>query len=239
MVCRLFYGLLQKTNAAIYNVKKSEIIVLVFHEICSEEDTEDKCHFTTIESFEQFVKTYKNNIFSINEDFCKFKSISNSTKLILTFDDIYESAYLNGISILKKNNIPFTIFVCPDLIGKPGYINKNQLKELCLMENCEIAFHLNHHFFTRKMKKDIFLNEINCSNFENEYGIKCSYFAFPYGSMFASKRFGSKKFLLARYMKTFSTTFAHMSLSTYMKKRHFLPRMTYSEKTKHLIKIKL
>lgn len=239
MISRLFYGLLQKMNSALYNVKKNELIILVFHEICSKDDAEDKCHFTSVESFEQFIKTYKSFIVPIKEDFYNFKSVSNSTKLILTFDDIYESAYLNAIPILKKNNIPFTVFICPDLIGKPGYINKAQLKELCLMENCEIAFHLNHHLFTRKMKKDIFLNEIDCSNFENEYGIKCSYFAFPYGSMFASKRFGSKKHLLARYKKTFSTTFAHISLTTYMKKRHFLPRMTYSEKTKDLIDIKL
>lgn len=233
---RLIYGFFQKINSAIFNAKKCEIVVVVFHEICSLEEADDKNHFTSLESFKKFIEEYRESIVPISENFQNLKSKSNLPKYILTFDDIYESAYLNGISLLKERDIPFTIFICPDLIGKPGFIKKEQLNELCAMDNCEVAFHLNHHVFTRKMKKDAFIKEIDCSLFEKEFNVKCSYFAFPYGSMYASKSFFSKKILLSKFKKVFSTSFAHMSISTFTKKRHFLPRMTYSEKTKHLFK---
>ena len=45
---------------------------------------------------------------------------------LITFDDIPESVFTNAYPILKKYNIPFTIFVAIKYIGEKGFISKEQ-----------------------------------------------------------------------------------------------------------------
>jgi len=72
-----------------------------------------KIEFITFEKFEKIIKT------SIEENY-----------LLLTIDDAFESFYVNAWPILKNKQIPFVLFVSTREIGKHGYMNWEQIKEL-------------------------------------------------------------------------------------------------------------
>ena len=48
----------------------------------------------------------------------------------ITFDDGLHDEYTVAYPFLKEQNIPFTVFIVFDFIGKPGYITKEELIEL-------------------------------------------------------------------------------------------------------------
>lgn len=81
----------------------------------------------------------------------------------LTFDDVAESFYLNAYPILKKNGLPFTLFVNLSLIGKPGYINKEQLNVLASDPLCTIGSHGVHHEYYRDLDDSQIKSELHDS----------------------------------------------------------------------------
>lgn len=50
--------------------------------------------------------------------------------VVLTFDDGYQEVYGNVYPILKKRQIPATIFIMGGVIGKPGSLTWQQVKEM-------------------------------------------------------------------------------------------------------------
>ena len=70
-----------------------------------------------------------------------FKSNFNVAKLkkeiLLTIDDGFSSFYQNAWPYLKEREIPFILFVSTEAVGKHGYMNWEQIKEI---EKEEFAF---------------------------------------------------------------------------------------------------
>ncbi|MFK7824233.1 MAG: polysaccharide deacetylase family protein [Oligoflexales bacterium] len=62
----------------------------------------------------------------------------------ISFDDGYQDN-LSAAEILSDYNLPFTIFVISDLIGKSTYLNNNQLEELSRLDLCQIGSHTASH----------------------------------------------------------------------------------------------
>ncbi len=53
-----------------------------------------------------------------------------SKPVIITFDDGYEDNYTNAYPILKEYNFPATVFLISGFIGKPGYLNNNEILQM-------------------------------------------------------------------------------------------------------------
>ena len=69
-------------------------------------------------------------MYSSNPD--KFKGISNTQKdkeILITIDDGFESFYLEAWPFLKKNKIPFILFISTEPVGKKGYMTWRQIKK--------------------------------------------------------------------------------------------------------------
>ena len=62
-------------------------------------------------------------------------------KILITIDDAFTSFYDNAWPLLKKNKIPFILFISTEPVGKNGYMTWEQIKEL---EKEEFAFIGNH-----------------------------------------------------------------------------------------------
>lgn len=69
-------------------------------------------------SYEELVK-YKNGEIPINKHTC-----------LIDFDDGYEGNYTIALDTIKKYNIPVSIYIIDNCVGKEGYMNWEQIKEL-------------------------------------------------------------------------------------------------------------
>ena len=63
----------------------------------------------------------------------------------ITFDDGLLDAYTIAYPALKERNIPFTLFITSNWVGKPGYLSKEQLLELMKDPLCTIGAHGTEH----------------------------------------------------------------------------------------------
>ena len=71
---------------------------------------------------------------------------------------------MNAWPYLKQNNIPFILFVSTEPVGKKGYMNWAQIKEI---ENSDIGM-IGHHSHTHEylidMTNEDFINDIETAS---------------------------------------------------------------------------
>lgn len=223
-----FFSFFNKKGTAVY----------MFHEVNSSENKIYSPYIITIKEFEEFLSSIPvDNIISISELNKNFLEKKFYKKVTITFDDVSESVYLNALKILRKYQIPFTLFVSLSLIDKKGYITTEQLLELSEDPYCTIGSHGIDHVYYRKLSKEECDMQFRDSKKKLEEIIKkeVNYFAFPYGSFFACS---FENLLIAKnssYKLMFSTIPEPITKSCYVKS-YFLPRICV---TSNYIKFKI
>jgi len=110
-------------------------------------------------------------------------SAAASSMVALTFDDGYEDFYTNAYPLLKKYNLKSTLYVIVNAVDKPGYITKEQLKEMAASGYVEIGSHTFNHPDLRLKDRDDAYYEIKGSKDALEDILKQPIltFAYPYG----------------------------------------------------------
>ena len=134
------------------------------------------------------LKTKCNNrkLHSVNSGlFLKFSVITpkKENKILLTVDDAFQSFYDNAWPYLKKNQIPFVLFVSTEPVGKNGYMNWDQIKEIEQSEFGVIGHHSHSHDYLIDKSEEVFLNDIKTSNliFKEKLGYIQTLFSYPFG----------------------------------------------------------
>jgi len=83
--------------------------------------------------FEEHINIIKNSDFNFHNP-NNFDEQFNIPKLkkeiLITIDDAFESFYTEAWPYLKKNKIPFILFVSTEPVGKRGYMTWEQIKEV-------------------------------------------------------------------------------------------------------------
>jgi len=101
-------------------------LILMYHGVVKSQNNDISVNHLSLRDFELQIAYFKKNfdIVSLDELFDKSHIKSNHRKktLAITFDDGYENNYTNAFPVLKKYNIPATIFVVADCIQNPGAI---------------------------------------------------------------------------------------------------------------------
>ena len=224
---RIYYGIIQRIKKLRYSLRKNNICVLTFHDVYDEKTDDANLNIST-ERFKEFIERLKNrnvNFVGINE----VLSGDTKKKCVVTFDDSFEGAVLNAVPILQKLNIPYTLFVSPSLTGKKEYITSEQIERLRNDPLCTIAFHTKNHKYMRFLEIAEVQEEIDCKEFEERYGIKCDYFAFPYGSVYTCSRKNINAVENSKYKAAFSTIFGFASAKSIKKDGYFIPRIGVSD----------
>ena len=137
---------------------------------------EFKLHLEIIKE-KNFVFVNPNNF----EASIKFKK--KQKKILLTIDDGFLSFYKNAWPILKKDKIPFILFVSTREVGKYNYMTWEQIKEIAKEDYVYIGNHSHSHEYLvdekiGDIKKDI---DKSILIFKNNLGYNSKFFSYPFG----------------------------------------------------------
>ena len=178
--------------------------------------------------FAQHIKTIKdlNYTFLNPKNFvAEFDNPRNNKKILLTIDDGFSSFYDHAWPYLKKNKIPFILFVSTEPVGKRGYMSWDEIKEIESYNFTLIGHHSHTHEYLIDMDNSDFINDIETASkiFKEKLGYVPEIFSYPFGeySLFM-KKYISKKF---------KTAFGqHSGIIDLNKDKFELPRFPINEK---------
>ncbi|MFL2890104.1 MAG: polysaccharide deacetylase family protein [Pelagibacteraceae bacterium] len=127
---------------------------------------EEKIKFIRAEELETSLKEYK-----------------NQRKVLLTIDDAFLSFYENAWPFLKKEKIPFILFVSTREVGKSNYMTWKQIQEISKEEYVHIANHSHSHEYLINKKDEEIIQDIKKSIliFEKNLNTKTDFFSYPFG----------------------------------------------------------
>ena len=104
-------------------------------------------------------------------------------KVLLTIDDGFLSFYEQAWPLLKKEKIPFILFVSTREIGKKGYMSWDQVEEISKENFAHIGHHSHSHEYLVDMNDQEIVEDLSIasSNFKNNLGYNSPFFSYPFG----------------------------------------------------------
>lgn len=102
---------------------------------------------------------------------------------ILTFDDGYEDFYTDAFPLLQQYQIKATVYVITDFIGRNGFMNKRQLKEIADSGLVEIGSHTLNHLNLKYVSSDEAKRQIfeSKETLIDQLNVPVKTFAYPAG----------------------------------------------------------
>tara|TARA_A100000164_G_scaffold357356_1_gene367871 strand:- start:299 stop:1354 length:1056 start_codon:yes stop_codon:yes gene_type:complete len=222
----------EENNSKYYSNDKG-ILSLMYHRF-----NENKYPSTNIKMdvFRNQIEIIKN----LNYDFYdpkflidEFDKPKNNKKILITIDDGFKSFYNEAWPFLKKNKIPFILFVSTEPVGKKGYMNWDEIKEIENSEYGYIGHHSHTHEYLIDMNEAEFINDIETSTkiFKDKLGYSPLIFSYP---------FGEYSLYMKQYIKdNFKIAFGqHSGVIDINKDKFELPRFPINEKYGELKRFK-
>jgi len=161
--------------------------VMMYHSI----DYKDKVMKLSVspESFAsqiEFLHTHRYNVVGLDKIalYLQKKEAVPSRTVAITFDDGYYNNYQYAYPILKKYNIPATIFVIVSKIGTEGYLGWKELKEMSDSGVITIGSHTMSHLWLSAMGTKQLAYELRASKeaLEKGLGKKVDFLCYPIGA---------------------------------------------------------
>jgi len=139
-----------------------------------------------ISDFKKHLNIIKeNNIRFINPNNFEqeLKNNKEQRKILLTIDDGFLSFYENAWPILKKNKIPFILFISTKEVGAFNYMKWSQIKEISRNDFVEIGNHSHTHEYLVDEDNEIIKKDIQKSIniFKEQLGKNSHFFSYPFG----------------------------------------------------------
>ena len=126
---------------------------------------------------------------------------------------------------LKKNKIPFLLFISTEPVGKNGYMSWDEIKEIEESEIGNIGHHSHTHEYLIDMSNSEFINDIETATkiFKEKLGYNPEIFSYPFGEY--------SKFMKDYISKNFKVAFGqHSGVIDINKDKYELPRFPINEK---------
>ena len=180
-----------------------------------------------MEVFKNHIKIIKetNYIFSDPAKFKENFTIPKKNKeILMTVDDGFESFYFEAWPYLKKNRIPFILFISTEPVGKKGYMTWKQIREIESEKFAFIGHHSHTHDYLIEDTNDIFIKDIEKANkiFLKELGYIPNLFSYPFGEY--------SKFMRDYIAQNFDYAFGqHSGVIDVNKDKFELPRFPMNE----------
>ncbi len=186
--------------------------------------------------FKQQIEIIEDSNYKFNNpsEFEKMFSTSKIKKeILITIDDAFLSFYQEAWPFLKKNKIPFILFVSTEPVGKRGYMTWNQIREVESEDFAFIGHHSHTHDYLINETNDQFISDIEKANkiFLKELGYIPNLFSYPFGEY--------SKFMRNYISKNFKFAFGqHSGVIDLNKDKFELPRFPINEKYGELKRFK-
>ena len=208
-----------------YQHNEQGILSLMYHRF-----DENKYPSTNIKMdvFKKQIEIIKRNNFeffdpkNFSEEFNKVKT---DKKILITIDDAFLSFYENAWPFLKENQIPFILFTSTDFIGKKGYMNIDQLREVEKESFAYLGNHSHMHEYMVTFDFNKFTNDIDRSIeiFNDLFNYNPIFFSYPFGEYSLEQ----KNYISSKFEYAFGQ---HSGVIDLNKDRYELPRFPINEK---------
>ena len=170
--------------------KIPKIPILMYHEVSDDTGRSKRTRHTnpayslSVEQFREQMEYIHDNGYktrTLNE-LLDTKSHTQQKSVVLTFDDGWQNNYTNAFPILVEFGLTATIFVITDFIGKPNYMDWDQLREMNT-QGISIQSHTASHrplagLATSEIKDE--LEESKCT-IEHHLGTPVDFLSAPHG----------------------------------------------------------
>lgn len=212
-------------------------VVFMFHKIVSSKEgiTDDLC--LSKETFKQLLEYLQNEgwiALTADELLSVVKSKNCPPKCYyITFDDIDESVYIEAYPILKEKMIPFSMFLCKELVDTTHYITTEEVNNMLKDAGniVSIGGHGMHHIEFRRLTNQEVMQEYEQSYewLKDTFRQDVEFFAFPYGDYSAVSLRNIYALKRSKYKLGFSTYEGTITPSK-LWSVYFVPRVNVHEK---------
>ena len=155
----------------------------------------------------------------------EFDTPKKKKKILLTIDDGFKSFYTEAWPYLKKNKIPFILFVSTEPVGKYGYMTWEQIKEIEKTDFAVIGHHSHTHDYLIDKTHEEFIDDIETASklFTENIGYIPTLFSYPFGEY--------SKIMKDYISRNFKLSFGqHSGVIDVNKEKFELPRFPINEK---------
>ena len=173
----------------------------------------------------KIIKELGYNFYNPNELEKNFKIEKKKKKILITIDDAFSSFYEVAWPYLKKEKIPFILFVSTEPVGKNGFMTWEQINEIEKEPTVYIGNHSHSHDYLVNFGKSDFIEDIDKSKkiFIKRLGYNPIFFSYPFGEY--------SSFIKKYISKNFKFSFGqHSGVIDVNKDPYELPRFPINEK---------
>ena len=208
-----------------YNSNDKGILSLMYHRFNEYKYPSTNIQMDVFTQQIQEIKRLEYNFYDPKDLEKNFYIAKIEKKILITIDDAFSSFYNFAWPYLKKEKIPFILFVSTESVGKNGYMTWDQINELEKETFAYIGNHSHSHSYLVDLENDDFITDIKTSSsiFKEKLGYNPIFFSYP---------FGEYSSLIKKYIsKNFNFSFGqHSGVIDVNKDRHELPRFPINEK---------
>lgn len=169
---------------------KQQVPVLCYHRLRAWKPNEKasmKAYIVPIDNFKAQIKMLADSGYHAITpdeyyDYLLYGKSLPAKPVLITFDDTSEEHYTVGATELEKYGFKATYFIMTVSLGRPGYMNKEQVKELSAKGNT-IACHTYDHHNVRQYEGEAWDAQMlkPKEKLEAIIGKPIEYFAYPFG----------------------------------------------------------
>ena len=212
-------------NDSKYYSDEKGTLSLMYHRFNENKYPSTNIRMEVFEKQMQIINEKKNIILKILKHSKRILINQKVKKILITIDDAFTSFYEHAWPFLKRNKIPFILFVSTEPVGKNGYMTWDQIKEVEKESFAFIGNHSHTHEYLIDFSFDQFKKDIDKSIniFKKELGYNPVFYSHPFGEYSLEHiNFLKKKFKLAFGQ--------HSGVIDLNKDKYQLPRFPINEK---------
>jgi peptidoglycan/xylan/chitin deacetylase (PgdA/CDA1 family) len=212
-------------NNSKYYSKDNGILSLMYHRFNENKYPSTNIRMNIFTQQIQLIKDLNYKFYNPKFFIDEFNKPKDQKKILITIDDGFKSFYTEAWPFLKKNKIPFILFISTEPVGKNGYMSWDEIKEIEKSDFAIIGHHSHTHEYLIDMENSKFIEDIELATkiFKEKLGYNPKIFSYPFGEY--------SKFMKDYISKNFKIAFGqHSGVIDLNKDKFELPRFPINEK---------